>query len=144
MNIQNTNFNKQNEGPIHRVTNYSTDLSEQDWLAIHSSLPRVMLESKNRKIDLRNVVDAISYWVTNDVPLQQLPDDLPKPGTVHYFCFRFAHDGTFDKFAQILGEKHPMIAGLRKKMKSLKWIGQEDVQGKQKAKEHSQYVNKLQ
>ena len=64
-----SNWDKKSGEPIHRITNYSTDLSEQDWLAIHQLLPRDMLTSKNRKVNLRNVVDAIAYWVENDASL---------------------------------------------------------------------------
>lgn len=126
--------------PAHRITNYSTNLADQEWLTIRSLLPRVMLNSKNRKVDLRNVLDAISYWCINDIPLNQLPEDLPRPGTVHYFCYRFAHDGTFDKIFKALGNKNQLVLGLQKKMKSLRWIGQTD--NVDTTKEHNQYVDK--
>lgn len=109
--------------PIHRITNYSTNLSENDWMTIHPLLPRVMLTSKNRKVDLRSVLDGISYWAINDVPINQIPEDLPRPGTIHYFCYRFAHDGTLQKIFQALGNKSPLVQGLQKKMKSLSWTG---------------------
>lgn len=128
----------QNFGPVHRITNYSTNLSDQEWLTVRPVLPRVMLNSKNRKVDLRSVLDAISYWAVNGVPLQKIPEDLPRPGTVHYFCYRFAHDGTFDKMFEVLGNKNPMMIGIHKKMKSLKWVNTAE----DDAKEHNQYVVK--
>lgn len=65
------------------MTNYPTNLSDNQWQIISKYLD----VSRNRKYDLREIVNAILYIVKTGCQWRMLPGDFaPWKSVYYYFC----------------------------------------------------------
>ena len=63
------------------MTNYSTNLSDNQWQIISKSLDL----SRSRKYDLREIFNGILYLVKTGCQWRLLPGDFPKWQIVYYY-----------------------------------------------------------
>ena len=61
---------------------YSTDLTDAQWALLARLLPPARWWGRPRRVDLREVCNAILYVVRNGIPWQALPHDFPTWQTV--------------------------------------------------------------
>jgi len=74
---------------------YPSDVTNDQWRLIASSIPPPKPGGRPRSNDMREVVNAILYLSRTGCSWRQLPHDFPPWGTVHFYyrCFRL--DGTW-------------------------------------------------
>ena len=77
------------------ATRYTTDLTDTEFALIAPHLPAPGRLGRPRKVDLREVLNAILYLLRTSCPWDLLPEDLPAKSTV-FGCFRrWWEDGTW-------------------------------------------------
>jgi putative transposase len=81
---------------------YPTDLSEREWARIEPIIPPP--RRRRRTVNLREVVNAITYRLATDCAWRALPADLPPWQTVHDYFRGWQRDGTLDAIRAILSE----------------------------------------
>ena len=73
---------------------YSTDLTDRQWEIIEPFMPAPQKRGRKRRVDLREVVNAILYISRTGCQWRNLPHDFPPKNTVWYYFARFKKDGT--------------------------------------------------
>lgn len=73
---------------------YSTDLSDEQWEKIEEFMPKPKKRGKKRKVDLREVVNAILYISRTGCQWRNIPHDLPAKSTVWDYFALFKKEGT--------------------------------------------------
>jgi putative transposase len=68
---------------------YPTDLSDEEWAHIAPLLPAVARTGRPRKVDFREVINAVRYLVRTGCEWRMLPHDFPPYATVYYWFRRF-------------------------------------------------------
>jgi transposase len=63
---------------------YKTDMSDSQWDLIRPLLPPPKSTGKKISADMREIVNAISYWNRTGVQREFLPHDFPPYGAVYY------------------------------------------------------------
>jgi putative transposase len=84
---------------------YPTDLTDEQWARIAPSIPPAMPGGRRRTVNVREVVNAILYFVRTGCQWRNLPHDFPPWGTVHYYYRRWRLDGTWQKVHDALREQ---------------------------------------
>jgi len=93
----------QNEEMTRRA--YPTDLTDAQWERIAPLIPPAEPGGRPRGVDVREVVNAIVYFVRSGCQWRNLPHDFPPWGTVHYYYRRWRLDGTWEKIHDALRER---------------------------------------
>lgn len=75
---------------------YPTDLTDAQWATLAALLPPGPWWGRPRRVDLREVGNAILYVVRNGIPWRALPHDLPKWPIVYYYFRMWTDDGTWE------------------------------------------------
>lgn len=84
---------------------YPSDLSDQQWALIEPLLPRVSQRrrpGRPRKIDLREVINALFYHAREGCTWRALPHDLPRWKTVYNYFQCWDWDGTWQRILDTL------------------------------------------
>jgi putative transposase len=84
---------------------YPTNLSNAQWARIAPLIPPAMPGGRRRTVNVREVVNAILYFVRTGCQWRNLPHDFPPWGTVHYYYRRWRLDGTWQKVHDALREQ---------------------------------------
>ena len=98
------------------MTNYPTNLSDNQWQIISKYLD----VSRNRKYDLREIVNAILYIVKTGCQWRMLPGDFaPWKSVYYYFCvwkkneiFEIIHETLVEKIRVKQGKKEEPSVGI--------------------------------
>lgn len=72
-----------------RSKRYPTDLTDQEWLTIEPLLPRPARTGRKRRVDLREVLNAIRYLARTGCGWRMLPHDFPRWKMVYWWFQRF-------------------------------------------------------
>ena len=81
---------------ITKRASYSTDMSDEQWAVLEPLLPKQPDgPGRKRSIDLREVLNALFYLMSNGCKWRDLPHDLPKWGAVRYYYDLGTDDGTW-------------------------------------------------
>jgi len=64
---------------------YPTDLTEEQWELLASILPPPELRGRKRRVDLREVFNAVTYVSRTGCQWRMLPHDFPAWQTVYYY-----------------------------------------------------------
>jgi putative transposase len=83
------------------MTNYPTNVSNSQWQIISKSLDM----ERNRKYDLREIVNAILYLVKTGCQWRMLPGDFPKWTIVYYYFSVWKKNGVLEEIHESLVEK---------------------------------------
>ena len=83
------------------MTNYTTNLSDNQWQIISKSLD----VGRSRKYDLREVFNAILYLVKTGCQWRLLPGDFPKWQTVYYYFNAWKKNDSIEVIHELLVEK---------------------------------------
>lgn len=85
---------------------YSTDLTDNQWSRIAPLIPPAKPGGRRRSVNVRELVNAILYFVRTGCQWRNIPhDDFPPWGTVHYYYRRWRLDGTWEKIHDALREQ---------------------------------------
>jgi putative transposase len=80
---------KHYEGKGKQGKRYPTDLSDEEWAKIAPLMPGAAHTGRPRKVNLREVVNALRYLVRTGCEWRMLPHDFPPHATVYYWFRRF-------------------------------------------------------
>ena len=81
---------------------YPSDLTKVQWQRVQSLLPSPKPGGRRRKVDRREIVNAILYLLRSRCSWRMLPHDLPSWGTVHYYFRQWQLDGTWERIRKAL------------------------------------------
>jgi transposase len=84
---------------------YPSDLSDQQWNRIEPLIPPPKLGGRPRKVDMREIVNAILYLVRAGCAWRMLPHNFPPWGTVHYYYWLYRRTGVWQRIHDALREE---------------------------------------
>jgi len=88
-----------------RAQSYPSDVTDAQWALIEPHLPAPPGGGRPVKTDLRDVVDAILYFLRAGCQWRYLPKDFPPKSTVWRYFDRWRRDGTLDSIHDLLRRK---------------------------------------
>jgi len=84
---------------------YPSDLTDTQWHLLAPLIPPKIGRGETRKVDLREVLNAILYWQRTGCQWDYLPHDFPPRDTVYYYFKKWKEDGTLDQMLSSLHQK---------------------------------------
>jgi putative transposase len=72
-----------------KAKRYPTDLTDEEWSRVEPLLPKAAKKGRRRKVDLREVLNAIRYLARTGCGWRMLPKDFPPWQTVYWWFRRF-------------------------------------------------------
>ena len=99
---------------------YASDLTDREWGLLAPFMPERSALGRPRKVDLREVVNAILYILATGCQWRALPKDFPPRSTVQGYFYRWRDDGTWHwinnalvkRIRQTVGRKPVPSAGI--------------------------------
>jgi putative transposase len=83
---------------------YPTDLTDDQWALLEPMIPPPQPGGRPRKVNMREVVNAILYLNRAGCQWDMLPHDLPAKSTVYDYFALWRDNGTWQQFLDILRE----------------------------------------
>jgi putative transposase len=90
---------------------YPSDVTDTQWALLEPLLPPARPGGRPRKVDLREIVNALFYRNREGCTWRGLPHDFPAWKTVYNYLETWEEDGTWDKLLKVLREKVRVAAG---------------------------------
>ena len=87
---------------------YPSDLSDAEWQLIEPLLPPAKSDSgrgRKRTVDLREILNAIFYWLRAGCAWNLLPHDFPPSDTVYCYWRKWQKQGVWEQINQVLREQ---------------------------------------
>jgi len=84
---------------------YPTDLTDDQWNILRPLIPPKVGKGRNQEVDLREIVNAIFYWLRTGCQWRNLPHDFPPHGTVFYHYNKWKKNGTWKQIQSSLHQK---------------------------------------
>ena len=81
---------------------YPSDLKDAEWQILEPLIPPAKLGGRPRKVNIREVINAIFYLIRSGCAWEMLPHDFPAPGTVYYYFAQWRDNGTLKKINDTL------------------------------------------
>jgi len=81
---------------------YPTDITDARWRAVQTCIEPPAQRGRKRKVDLREVVNAINYRWTTGCPWRMLPHDFPAWETVYAYFGRWQKQGRLRQIREVL------------------------------------------
>lgn len=85
-----------------RSARYASDTTDREWALVAALFPLPARRGRPRKIDLREVVNAIYYLLQTGCQWRMIPVDFPPRSTVHGYFRRWMRDGTWARIHDVL------------------------------------------
>ena len=89
---------------------YPSDLTDDQWAIIEPLIP-VNTTGRPRKVDMREVLNAIFYLTRSGSQWDMLPHDLPAKSTVYDHFAQWKADGTWQKILDALRQQARIAVG---------------------------------
>src|SRR5215210_3497124 len=90
---------------------YPTDVTDAEWELARPFVDVAQRGSGQRRINLREVLNAVFYILGTGCQWRALPKDLPPRSTVHDYFVRWQCDGTLCRLHHALYEQAREMAG---------------------------------
>lgn len=90
---------------------YDTDLTDAQWERIKPLLPEAKPGGRPRTLDLREVLNAIFYLLSNGIKWRAMPHDLPKWQSVYAYFRAWEADNTWEQLNAALRTQLRVAAG---------------------------------
>ena len=84
---------------------YDTDLTDKEWAIIAPLIPKAKPGGRPRKVDIREVINAVFYLLKSGCTWRLLPHDFPHWKTVYYYFGKWKKDGTWRKIHNTIREQ---------------------------------------
>jgi putative transposase len=81
---------------------YPTDLTDSQWNLIKEMLPTPNSRGRPRRLDLRQVINAILYLVVGGIQWRMMPKEYPKWQSVYYYFREWRHNGLWERIHNTL------------------------------------------
>jgi putative transposase len=92
---------------------YASDLKNEEWDVIAPFMPEPSYLGRPRKVDLREVVNAILYILATGCQWRALPKDFPPRSTVQGYFYRWRDDKTWHWINNALVKRIRQTVGRR-------------------------------
>lgn len=93
---------------------YRTDLTDEQWILLKPMLPPSAPRGRKRKVDLREVLNAIFYLVLTGCQWRNLPHEFPAWQTVYGYFRSFKKTGLLEQINQRLRERLRQAEGRKR------------------------------
>jgi putative transposase len=90
---------------------YPSDLTDEQWVLIEPLIPPACPGGRPRKVDIREVVNALFYRNREGCTWRALPHDFPPWKTVYNYFPWWHWDGTWEQLLKELRERVRLAAG---------------------------------
>lgn len=90
---------------------YPSDLTDPQWLVIEPLVPPAKKGGRPRKVNMREIVNAIFYLNRTSCQWRYLPRDFPPKSTVYYYFSQWRDDGTWQLILDALRKMVRVAAG---------------------------------
>jgi putative transposase len=90
---------------------YPSDVSDDEWQIIEPHVPPSKPGGRPRKVDMRQVVNAIFYLLRSGCAWRMLPHDYPAWQTVYEYYNQWRKDGTWQRIHDCLRRDLRIQAG---------------------------------
>ncbi len=90
---------------------YPSDLSDDEWALIEPLIPVNQGVGHPTEVNLRDIVNAILYWVDNGIKWRAMPHDLPNWSTVYDYYRRWVKTGLWEEINARLVKLVRLAAG---------------------------------
>jgi transposase len=81
---------------------YPSDLTDQEWALIEPLIPPVKRGGNRRRVNLREIVNALLYVLSTGCQWRAIPKDLPPRSTVYDYFDLWDWDGTLMRIHEAL------------------------------------------
>ena len=81
---------------------YASDLTNPQWQILEPLLPEQKEGGRERRVDLREIINAINYRTRTGCAWEMLPHDLPAKSTVYEYYRSWQGDGTWQRVHDVL------------------------------------------
>lgn len=89
--------------PTSTKRSYPTDLTDAEWAILAPLLEKPHRgPGRPRRVNLREVVNALRYWLRTGCQWRMLPRDFPPSGTVRYYYDKWTREGLWERINAIL------------------------------------------
>ena len=90
---------------------YPTDLNNAEWQIVEPLIPPAKFGGRPREVDIREIVNAIFYWLRSGCSWEMLPHDLPNHKTVYGYYAQWRDQEIFQQLNETLRRKLRKAAG---------------------------------
>ncbi len=94
-----------------RTPRYASDLKDDEWALIAPFMPPPRKVGRPRKVDLREVVNAILYLASTGCQWRMLPKDFPPASTVQRYFYDWRDAGLWREISTTLVARARELAG---------------------------------
>src|SRR3982751_4998472 len=85
-----------------RGLRYPSDLTDAEWALVAPLIRPATHGGRPRKVDVREVLNAIFYVLSTGCQWQALPKDMPPKSTAHSYFMLWDWDGTLERIHHAL------------------------------------------
>jgi putative transposase len=94
-----------------RDLRYASDLRDEEWAVIGPFIPPPRALGRPRKVDLREVINAIGYIAATGCQWRMLPKDFPPYSTVQNYFYEWRDNGLLQQINHLLVMMARELAG---------------------------------
>ena len=84
---------------------YPSDLTDAQWAILEPLIPPAQCSGRPRKVDMREIVNAMLYLNRTGCQRDMLPHDLPPKSSVYVYFAQWRKDGTWERLVDALRAK---------------------------------------
>lgn len=84
---------------------YRSDITDEEWKRIEGYIPVAKRGGRPRRVDMREVLNAIFYVVKTGCQWAMLPHDFPPKGTVYHYFNTWRKEGVWEVMNRQLREE---------------------------------------
>jgi transposase len=90
---------------------YPSDLTDEQWAEIEALIPPPKPGGRPRKANMREVINAILYFLRTGCQWRYLPHEFPKWKTVYHYFWSWGKDDTWQRLHDTLRDRVRTAAG---------------------------------
>ena len=92
-------------------TRYPSDLTNAQWAILEPLIPPAKPRGRPRRVDIREVINAILYLIAGGIQWRALPHEFPPHNTVYGYFRDWKTDGTWVRIHDALREQVRQVEG---------------------------------
>ena len=90
---------------------YPSDLTDEQWQELEPLIPPPKRGGRPRTTNMREVINAILYFLRTGCQWQYLPHEFPKQRTVYHYFWSWGKDDTWERMHDRLRDRVRQQAG---------------------------------